>query len=262
MVVRRLRPLVRPTRPIWRISRSTVQRATGMPSRLLKDAHGHRFCARPRPGDRRQVWSTGSGPDGPAHRFAGGASGVIGFTASGVGRVVGPVVGIWCPCSGAGSPIAGSALPAPAQHGRWAPAAGGTDLDGLDRVATLRAGVHKARLRRVLAGMTEGRSGGWGTPGDAGLIHAAGVSVGLLPSDHSGRPIDHALDRGDEPQRASDVAPVQVCVAADEPSPVLWPPKIRRLRKQPVGPHDPRGRLHLANDEVVAAVRELEGRHQ
>ncbi len=59
-------------------------------------------------------------------------------------------------------------------------------------------------------------------------------------------------------------AVVQVFVAADEPSPVLWPPKIRRLRKEPVGSHDPRGRVHRGKvrlvDRPIVAFRQNEAR--
>jgi hypothetical protein len=66
--------------------------------------------------------------------------------------------------------------------------------------------------------------------------------------------------RGDEVARASDVAPVKIRVAADEPLSVLWPPEIGWLREVAVGALDLRCSGNRASDQVVATVRQVERR--
>ena len=133
---------------------------------------------------------------------------------SGVGGLLGLVVRVCHPFNGAGSPIAGAALPAPAQHRHWSPAAGGTDLDSLDRGATLCAGVHEARLGRLPADHGETvrttRSGG---PEEKGVrIRPA------IRGQYSGG--------GDS-------------VRADSPPHLTWP--FERPKGEPHGEDDPRG---------------------
>src|SRR5690606_1844328 len=64
--------------------------------------------------------------------------------------------------------------------------------------------------------------------------------------------------RRDESHGARDVAPVEIGVAADEPTSILWPPEIGWLRELPIGTLDLGCRGDGTTDQVVATVRQIE----